>query len=86
MIALGGPPLVVPSEHDGWLHARAVRMRDALLRAGYAVHGDPDALLTVGRVGPPAPADDGVLGLALRLLLDHDRTGPTGPVFGKEGM
>ena len=86
VIALGGSPLVVPPEHDGWLHAQAVRMRDALLRAGYAVHGDPDALLTAGWVGAPAPADDGVLGLALRLLLDHDRTGPTGPVFGKEGM
>jgi hypothetical protein len=62
-----------------------VRLRDALLRAGYAVHGDPDALLTADRVGAPAPSDDGVLGLALRLLLDHDRTGPTGLVLGKEG-
>jgi len=86
LAALGGPPLVVPPEHHEWLRARAVRMRDALLRAGYAVHGDPDALLTADRVGAPAPSDDGVLGLALRLLLDHDQTGPTGLAFGKEGM
>ena len=82
---LGGVPLVVPPEHHEWLHLRGARLRDALLRAGYAVHGDPDALLTVDRVGAPAPSDDGVLELALRLLLDHDRTGPTGLVLGKEG-
>jgi hypothetical protein len=86
LATLGGPPLAVPPEHQEWLHGQAVRMRTALLRAGYAVHGDPDALLRPERVGAPAPSDDGVLGLALRLLRDHDQTGPTGLVFGKEGM
>ena len=53
-----------------WVHARAVRMRDALLRAGYPVHGDPDSLLPVGRSGVTEPSDAGVLALAMRLLLE----------------
>jgi len=66
----GGAPLVVPDEHAEWLHTRAVRVRDALLRAGYAVHGDPDRLLPVDRAGVAEPSDAGVLALALRLLLE----------------
>jgi hypothetical protein len=67
---LSGPPLVVPEEHTDWLHTRAVRVRDGLLRAGYAVHGDPDRLLPVPRAGVPEPSDAGVLALALGLLLE----------------
>ncbi|GCD90086.1 hypothetical protein [Nocardioides sp. LS1] len=70
-----GPPLVVPPEHAEWLRRRATRMRAQLLRAGYAVHGDPDALLPRDRPGVTAPADAGVLALALRLLLEGDRDG-----------
>ena len=70
LAAHDGAPLVVPAEHADWLHARAVRMRDALLRAGYPVHGDPDRLLPVDRNGAPDPSDAGVLALALRLLLE----------------
>jgi hypothetical protein len=70
LVAVGGPPLVVPPEHADWLHARAVRVRDGLLRAGYAVHGDPDRLLPVERAGVPEPSDAGVLALAMRLLLE----------------
>lgn len=69
LLAIPGPALVVPSEHADWVHARATRVRDALLRAGYAVHGDPDSLLPVDRTGVPEPSDAGVLALALRLLL-----------------
>ena len=68
-------PLGVPDAHAEWVRRRAVRMRDALLSAGYAVHGDPDALV------PPAaapalaagsePDDARVLALALRLLLEE---------------
>ena len=47
-------------------------MRDGLLRAGYAVHGDPDALLPAEPGRGAGPSDAGVLALALRLLLDHD--------------
>lgn len=70
LAAAGGPPLVVPPEHADWAHTRAVRMRDALLRAGYPVHGDPDRLLPVDRNGAPEPSDAGVLALAMRLLLE----------------
>ena len=70
LAGFGGAPLVVPDEHADWLHARAVRVRDALLRAGYPVHGDPDRLLPVPRAGAPEPSDAGVLALALRLLLE----------------
>ncbi|MEJ7833579.1 MAG: hypothetical protein WKF79_11735 [Nocardioides sp.] len=70
-----GSPLGVPAEFAGWVRERAARMRDDLLVAGYAVHGDPDALLP-----PPGgdqgsdPVDAGVLAIALRLLLDHGQT------------
>ena len=67
-----GPPVVLPEEHRAWVHDRAVRMRDGLLNAGYAVHGDPDALLPRERPGAAEPSDAGVLSLALRLLLERD--------------
>lgn len=65
-----GEPLVLPAEHHAWAHDRAVRVRDALLRAGYPVHGDPDRLLPQDRAGAPEPTDAGVLALALRLMLE----------------
>ena len=68
------PEAAAPAEHADWLHARAVRMRDALLRAGYPVHGDPDRLLPVDRNGAPEPSDAGVLALALRLLSEKKPT------------
>jgi hypothetical protein len=71
LVAVGGPPLVVPEEHTEWVHARGVRVRDALLRAGYPVHGDPDSLLPVRRTGVSEPSDAGVLALALRLVLEE---------------
>ncbi len=74
LVAAGGPTLVVPDEHADWLHARAVRVRDALLRAGYPVHGDPDSLLPVGRAGVSEPSDAGVLALAMRLVLEKGRS------------
>ncbi len=72
LVGVGGPPLVVPPEHRDWLRRRAVRMRDGLVRAGYAVHGDPDTLLPDDRAGVVDPSDAGVLALALRMLLDGD--------------
>jgi len=65
-----GPPLAVPPEHADWLQGTAERVRDALLRDGYAVHGDPDRLLPVERPGVSQPSDAGALELALRLLLE----------------
>lgn len=70
LAALPGPELVLPPEHRERVHERATHLRDALLRAGYPVHGDPDSLLPVDRAGAPEPSDAGVLALALRLLLE----------------
>ena len=78
LAALPGPPLVVPPEHAEWLRQRGARMRDALLNAGYAVHGDPDTLLPRERAGVTDPSDDGVLMLAVQLLLGNDSTGDHG--------
>lgn len=73
LAAVDGPALVIPDEHAAWVHVRAVRVRDALLRAGYPVHGDPDSLLPVGRAGVSEPSDAGVLALAMRLVLEEGR-------------
>lgn len=70
LAALPGEPLVLPAEHLERVHDRATHLRDALLRAGYPVHGDPDSLLPADRAGVPEPSDAGVLALALRLLLE----------------
>jgi hypothetical protein len=65
-----GPALVLPARHVERAHGQATRMRDALLRGGYAVHGDPDGLLPVDRPGVPEPSDAGTLALGMRLLLE----------------
>ena len=66
-----GGPLGIPAAHVDWVQGRGARMRDALLRAGYAVHGDPDALVPDAPAEGTTPDDAGVLSLAVRLLLDH---------------
>ncbi len=66
-----GAPLAIPEQLAGWVHARAIRMRDALLSAGYAVHGDPEALIPVAPAAGSQPDDARVLDLALRLLLEE---------------
>ncbi len=75
LAAVPGPGLVVPPEHLDWVRRRAVRMREALSRAGYPVHGDLDDLVPapgVGqRVGVADPTESGTLALAMRLLLDE---------------
>jgi hypothetical protein len=68
-----GAPAGLPEEHLAWAHREATRMRDDLLRAGYAVHGDPDALLPRERAGAVEPSPPDVLALSLRLLLEADR-------------
>lgn len=73
LVSVPGLPLGVPARHHDWVRDRAERMRDALLEAGYAVEGDPDALLPPDAAAPGAdPADAGVLALALRVLLDRE--------------
>ena len=66
-----GAALGIPAAHAEWVRGRAARMRDALLRAGYAVHGDPDALVPDAAAEGSTPDDAGVLSLAVRLLLEH---------------
>ncbi len=69
-----GTTLGIPAAHAEWVRGRAARMRDALLRAGYAVHGDPDALIPDAPAGGSTPDDAGVLSLAVRLLLEEVAT------------
>ena len=69
--AAPGLALGLPAEHVEWVRDRAARMRDALLRAGYAVHGDPDALVPDAPAEGSTPDDAGVLSLAVSLLLAH---------------
>ncbi len=69
--AAPGGPLGIPVMHQEWVRSRAARMRDALLRAGYAVHGDPDALVPDALAEGSTPDDAEVLSLAVRLLLEH---------------
>lgn len=70
LVDVVGEPLVLPAAHRRWARTRATRMREGLLHAGYAVHGDPDSLLPVDRAGVVQPDDAGVLALATRLLLE----------------
>jgi hypothetical protein len=73
----GAAPLVVPSPHRDWLEAAAERMRRRLTRAGYAVHGDLDALVprwTSPGDDASAPSSDATLDLAVRVLLDEGST------------
>ena len=79
----GGGRLAVPEEHHDWLTERAGRMCDQLRRAGYPVVGGPprgDALSGVlpelAPGGVVHVADDGVLRLAITLLLRTPRPGP----------
>ncbi len=68
-----GRPLAVAEVHAEWVRRRAVRMRDALLSAGYAVHGEPDALVPAASGAGSEPDDARVLALAVRLLLEESR-------------
>ncbi|WP_182525193.1 hypothetical protein [Nocardioides dongkuii] len=78
--ALGGAPLVVPDEQLPWVARRAERVRETLHADGYPVVGDLDALRPRPRDGAGAPDDDGVLALALELLLED-----AGPGAGDDG-
>lgn len=69
-----GRPLVVPPAHRTWVEEAAERMRRGIRRAGYAVHGDLDALVPVwpDDVEPAhaGPSPDVTLDLAIEVLLD----------------
>ena len=63
-----GEALTLPPKHMAWAQARAERLITGLRRAGYAVHGDPEALRPHPGNGVAAPDVDATLLLALRLL------------------
>jgi hypothetical protein len=81
-----GPPLLVPQAHRAWLGEQTTDLRRRLSRGGYAVHGDlPEPSV---RPGVTAPDEDGVLALALRVLLGPPVGAPvatdaTGPIRGR---
>ena len=66
-----GPSLRVPRRHHAWLADRTADLRRRLTRGDYAVHGAlPDAGSRLGhRPGVTAPDDEGVLALAISVLL-----------------
>jgi hypothetical protein len=71
LAAYDGPPLRVPSRHHAWLAEQTADLRRRLAAGDYAVHGaltDPGDPHTE-RVGVTAPDEDGVLALAIRVLL-----------------
>lgn len=70
LAAAPGPPAAVPAEHREWLVASASAMAEELRRAGYPVHGDPEALVPPKDRGPVLPSTGGALALAVRTLLE----------------
>jgi hypothetical protein len=71
LAAYDGPALRVPARHHAWLTEQTAVLRRRLAAGDYAVHGaltdsvDP----AVDRSRVTAPHEDGVLALAVRLLL-----------------
>lgn len=63
-----GEPLALPPRHLAWAEARSERLVAGLRRAGYAVHGDVEALRPHRGSGAVAPDVTATLLLALRLL------------------
>ncbi len=67
LAAYPGPPLLVPRRHRAWLTERTDDLRRRLSAGGYAVHGDLPG--PSERPGVTAPDEEGVLALAMRVLL-----------------
>lgn len=79
-----GLPVSLPAEHHEWVASAAERMARRLRRAGYPVVGDPASLVPVesaatGVTGHVARAasSQGVLDLAIRMLVDASWKEPT---------
>ena len=62
-----GPSLLVPRRHHAWLTEHTDDLRRRLSAGGYAVHGDLPG--PSERPGVTAPDEEGVLELAMRVLL-----------------
>lgn len=63
----GAREVGVPAESFAWVETQARAQRDALVEAGYALHGDPDRLLPSG-TATQGPDERRALALALSLL------------------
>ncbi len=63
-----GLPLGVPVEQFDWASKHAERIGRQIREAGYAVHGEPDALLPGGGATVAAPSEEATLDLALRMM------------------
>ncbi|WP_107705038.1 hypothetical protein [Nocardioides allogilvus] len=77
MPATTTPPVALPAEHRAWVQAAAERMARQLSRAGYAVVGDPRAVVPTQSVAPletagspGAASGQQVLDLAVAMLVD----------------
>ena len=83
LAAYDGPSLRVPRRHRRWLAEQTGDLRRRLAAGDYAVHGaltdpvDPVVDRTVDRAGVTAPDEDGVLALAIRVLLGPPIGGPS---------
>jgi hypothetical protein len=67
LAAYPGPSLLVPRRHRAWLAERTDDLRRRLSAGGYAVHGDLPG--PSERPGVTVPDEEGVLALAMRVLL-----------------
>ena len=78
LAAYPGPGLRVPRRYGPWIAEHTADLRRRLATGDYAVHGALPELsrLLAGRSGVTAPDEDGVLALALQVLL--------GPPIGTE--
>jgi hypothetical protein len=78
LAAYAGPGLRVPRRYRPWIAEHTADLRRRLATGDYAVHGalpEPSGRLS-GRSGVTVPDEDGVLALALQVLL--------GPPIGTE--
>jgi hypothetical protein len=66
--AAGGPSVGVPEPQLAWVTGHAERMGEAIRDAGYAVHGQVEALLPTRRDAVTAPSAGATLDLALRVV------------------
>jgi hypothetical protein len=77
LAAYAGAPLLVPTRHHAWLARCTADLRRRLAAGGYAVHGDlPEPSV---RPGVTAPDEEGVLALAMRVLLGSAIGQPVAP-------
>jgi hypothetical protein len=77
LAAYAGAPLLVPTRHHAWLARCTADLRRRLSAGGYAVHGDlPEPSV---RPGVTAPDEEGVLALAMRVLLGSAIGEPVAP-------